>query len=181
MEELTIKADIGNINLIISNIYTPPANSCSNGYQSSIEHLLTTADTIILSDFNTHHPSWYSISTDTRGKRMDDSINGSDYGILNWDSPTIVLPNAVRFAIYLISINFPITSCFWQTLSMLGSDHLPILRLQMKTTIRFRRYGSLHLSSQYRNLARLPPYKLCPAAKGLTLAVTRCPVSTTYM
>ena len=82
-QELTIKADIGNTKLIISNIYIPPASSCSNGYQSSIEHLLTTPDTLILGDFNAHHPSWYSRSTDTRGKRMDDSINGSNYGILN--------------------------------------------------------------------------------------------------
>ena len=34
--ELTIKADIGNTKLIITNIYIPPASSCSNGYQSSI-------------------------------------------------------------------------------------------------------------------------------------------------
>ena len=58
LEELTIKADIGNTKLIISNIYIPPASSCSNGYQSSIEHLLTTPDTLILGDFNVHHPSW---------------------------------------------------------------------------------------------------------------------------
>ena len=50
---------------------------------------------------------------------MDDSINGSNFGILNWD----------KYTKYLI------TSCSWQTLSMLSSDHLPILiRLQMKTT-----------------------------------------------
>ena len=75
LEELTIKADIGNTKLIISNIYILQASSCSNGYQSSIEHLLTTPDTLILGDFNAHHPSWYSRSTDTKGKRMDDSIN----------------------------------------------------------------------------------------------------------
>ena len=40
LEELTIKADIGNTKLIISNIYIPPA-SCT-GYQSLIEHILTT-------------------------------------------------------------------------------------------------------------------------------------------
>ena len=84
LEELTIKADIGNTKLIISNIYIPPASSCS----SSIEHLLTTPETLILGDFNAHHPSWYSRSTDTRGKGMDDSINGSNFGILNWDSQT---------------------------------------------------------------------------------------------
>ena len=68
LEELIIKADIENTRLIISNIYIPPASSCSYGYQSSIEHLLTTPDTLILGDFNAHHPSWYSRSTDTRGK-----------------------------------------------------------------------------------------------------------------
>ena len=34
LEGLAIEAEIGNI-------YIPPASSCSNGYQSSIEHLLT--------------------------------------------------------------------------------------------------------------------------------------------
>ena len=68
LEKLTIKADIGNTKLIISNIYIPPASSGSNGYQSSIEHFLTTPDTLILGDFNAHHPSWYSTLTDTREK-----------------------------------------------------------------------------------------------------------------
>ena len=136
LEELTIKADIGNTKLIISNIYIPPASSCSNGYQSSIEHLLTTPDTLILGNFNAHHPSWYSRSTDTRGKRMDDSINGSNYGILNCESPTRVPPNAEPSSpdVSLASTSL-ITSCSWQTLSTLSSDHVPILiRLQMKTT-----------------------------------------------
>ena len=41
LEELSIKAELGNTKLIISNVYIPPASSCSNGYHSSIEHLLT--------------------------------------------------------------------------------------------------------------------------------------------
>ena len=64
---------------------------------------------------------------------MADSINGSDYGNLNWDSPNP--PNAepsspdVSFGSASL-----ITSCSLQTLSTLSSDHLPILiRLQMKT------------------------------------------------
>ena len=135
LEELTIKADIGNTKLIISNIYIPPASSCSNGYQSLIEHLLTTPATLILGDFNAHHPSWYSRSTDTRGNRMDDSINGSNF-ILNWDSPTRVPPNAEPSSpdVSLASTSL-FTSYSWQTLSTHSSDHLPILiRLQMKTT-----------------------------------------------
>ena len=66
---------------------------------------------------------------------MADSINGNDYGILNWDSPTRVPPNAEPSSpdVSLASASL-ITSCSWQTLSTLSSDHLPILiRLQMKT------------------------------------------------
>ena len=126
-EELSIKTELGYTKLIISNVYIPPASSCSNGYHSSIEHLLTTPGTLILCDFNAHHPSWYSRSTDTtRGRKMADSINGSDYGILgqhHTSSPDVSFASASL-----------ITSCSWQTLSMLSSDHLPILiRLQMKT------------------------------------------------
>ena len=94
LEELSMKAELGNTKLIISNVYIPPASSCSNGYHSLIEHLLTSPDTLILGNFNAHHPSWYSRSTDTRGRKMADPINGSDYGILNWDNPTSVPPNA---------------------------------------------------------------------------------------
>ena len=72
----------------------------------------------------------------TRGKRMDDSINRSVYGILNWDSPMRVTPNPEPSLsdVSLASTSL-ITSCSWQTLSMLSTEHLPILiRLQMKTT-----------------------------------------------
>ena len=133
LEEFSIKAEIENTKLIISNIYIPPASSCSNGYQSSIEHLLTTQDSLIHGDVNMQHPSWYSGSTDTRGRKMAESINGSDHGILNWDSPTRVPPSAEPCSpdVSLASASL-ITSCSWQTLS---SDHLQILiRLQMKTT-----------------------------------------------
>ena len=144
LEELSIKAELGNTKFIISNVYIPPASSCSNGYHSSIEYLLMTPDTLILGDFNAHHPSWYSRSTDTRRRKMADSINGSDYGIRNWDSPTRVPPN-----VSLASASI-ITSCSWQTLSTLSSDHLPILiRLQMKTP------SNPGLRRTYVNLKRL--------------------------
>ena len=67
---------------------------------------------------------------------MDDSINRSNFGILNWDSPTRVPPNAEPSSPddSLASTSL-ITSCSWQTLSTLSSDHLPILiRLQTKMT-----------------------------------------------
>ena len=67
---------------------------------------------------------------------MDDSSNGSDYGILNWDSPTRVPPNTEPSSPDVsLASTYIITSCPWQTLSTLSSDHLPILIiLQMKTT-----------------------------------------------
>ena len=49
--KLTITADIGNRKLIIFNIYIPPTSSSSNGYHSSIYHLLTAQDTLILGNF----------------------------------------------------------------------------------------------------------------------------------
>ena len=67
---------------------------------------------------------------------MDDSINGSNYGIFNWNSPTRVPPNAESSSpdVSLASTSL-ITPCSRHTLSTLSSDHLPILiRLQMKTT-----------------------------------------------
>ena len=66
LDELAIEAEIGKTKLKICNIYIPSASSCINGYQSSIEHILTTQDTLILDDFSAHHPSWYSGSTDPR-------------------------------------------------------------------------------------------------------------------
>ena len=67
---------------------------------------------------------------------MDNSMHGSDYGILNWDSSTRVPPNAKPSSpdVLLASTSL-ITSCSWQTLAMFSSHHLPILiKLQMKTT-----------------------------------------------
>ena len=67
---------------------------------------------------------------------MNDSINGSDFDILNWDSTTRVPQNAEPSSPDVSSAStFLITSCSWHTLSTLSSDHLPFLiRLQMKTT-----------------------------------------------
>ena len=89
LEELAIETEIGKTKLIISSISIPQASSCSNGYQSSID-VLTTQDSLIRGDFNAHHLSWYSGTTDTRGKKWPTQINGSDHGILNWDTPTKV-------------------------------------------------------------------------------------------
>ena len=88
LEELTITATLGDTELIITNVYIPPASSCTGGYLPSLDHLMMTTDTLILGDFNAHHSAWYSSSTDTRGTLLENVVSGSNFGILNWDSPT---------------------------------------------------------------------------------------------
>ena len=62
--------------------------------------------TFILGDFNAHHLSCYSRLTDTRGRRMANSINRSDNGILNWDTPQKFCKRITKFAKCLSSIRF---------------------------------------------------------------------------
>ena len=88
LEELTITATLGDTELIITNVYIPPASSFAGGYLPSLDHLMMTTDTLILGDFNAHQLTWYSSSTDARGTLLENMISGSNFDILNWDSPT---------------------------------------------------------------------------------------------
>ena len=69
LEELTITANMGNTDLIITDVYIPPASSCAGGCNPSLDHLMITTDTLILGDFSAHQSSWYSSSTDSRGTK----------------------------------------------------------------------------------------------------------------
>ena len=135
LDELTISAKLSSTELIISNIYIPRTGSCTAGYQPSIDHLMTTPDTLILGDFNAHHSSWHATSTDTRRKNLADSICNSDFDILNWDTPTRLPSNATPSSpdVSLASSSL-ITSTNWNTITTLGSDHLPIL-IRLQTTV----------------------------------------------
>ena len=59
LEELTNTAKLGKTDLIITNVYIPPASSCTGGYNPSLDHLLMTTHTLILGDFNAHQSLWY--------------------------------------------------------------------------------------------------------------------------
>ena len=135
LEKLTISVELRNTELIISKIYIPPTTSCTVRYQPSIDHLLTTPDTLVLGDFNAHHSSWHATSTDTRGKNLTDAICSTDLGILNWDTPTRLPSNATPSSsdVSLASSSL-ITSTNWNTITILGSDHLPIL-IRLQTTV----------------------------------------------
>ena len=115
MEELTITATLGDTELISTNVYIPSASSCAGGYIPSLDHLMMTTDTLILGDFNAHHSVWYSSSTDTRGTLLENMISASNFGILNWDSPTRLPGNANPYSpdVSLASASL-ITSANWQ-------------------------------------------------------------------
>ena len=83
LEELIITARLGNTELIITNVYIPPASSCTGGYNPYLDHLMTTTDILILGDFNAHHSSWYSSYTDSRDIMVESMVSGSNFGIVN--------------------------------------------------------------------------------------------------
>ena len=143
-----------NTSFIISNIYIPPTSSCTGGYQLSLDHLMTT-DTLLLGDVNAHQSSWLSSSTNTRSINLENTINGTNFGILNWDTPTRLPSNTTPSSpdVSLTSASL-ITSSNWQTKTTMGSDHLPILiSLQMAPS-------STH--SLYRNYVNPNP---CPSLR----------------
>ena len=45
---------VGKHDLIITNVYIPPASFCTVGYNPSLDHLMMTTDTLLLGDFNAH-------------------------------------------------------------------------------------------------------------------------------
>ena len=146
LKELTTTAK-----LIITNVYIPLASSCTGGYNPSRDHLMMTTDIIILGDFNAHYSSWYSSSTDSGGTMLESMVSGSNFGILNWDSPPKLPGNANPSShdVSLASASL-ITSTNWQTKTNLGSDHLPILiSLQMDVTI--TRYNIVPASHHIRH------------------------------
>ena len=109
LEELTISIAMDNTELLITNVYIPPASSCNGRYSPPLNHLLTGTDSLVLGDFNAHHSLWHSGTTDTRGNQLADSVSTSSFAVLNTDSPTR-LPGSAN-----------------------PSDHLPIL-IGLQTT-----------------------------------------------
>ena len=58
LEELTITATLGDTELVITNVYIPPASSCTGGYLPSLAHLMMTTDTLRLAPNDTAYKRW---------------------------------------------------------------------------------------------------------------------------
>ena len=137
LEELTITAKLGNTDLINTNVYIPPANSCTGGYNP---YLNSSDDEDGRSRTGRLQCSPLIVtksSTESRGTMLESMVSGSNSGILNWESPTRLPGNANPSSPDVsIASAFLITSTNWQTKTNLSSDHLPILiSLQMDVTI----------------------------------------------
>ena len=99
IEHLAITVTINNIPIHLYNIYIPPSSSCPPNYSPSLHRLFQAQDdSLILGDFNAHHPAWYSRTSDTRaaarGDLIDDLVTDNGLIFLNSDSPTR-LPTAI--------------------------------------------------------------------------------------
>ena len=128
LEELTISIAMDNIELLVTNVYIPPASSCNGRYSPLIDHLLTGIDTLVLGDFNAHHSLWHSGTTDSRSNKLADSVSISSLAVLNTDSPTKLPGNAdPRSPDASFASSSLITSSELQTHTAMSSDHLPIL------------------------------------------------------
>ena len=134
LEELTISIAMDNTELLITNVYIPPASSCNGCYSPPLDHMLTGRDSLVLVDCNAHHSLWHSGTTDTRVNQLVDIISISSVAILNTDSPTSLPGNADPSSpdVSLASAAL-ITLSEWQTHTTMSSDHLPIL-IGLQTT-----------------------------------------------
>ena len=93
MESQAVNIVSGLTNVLLLNIYIPPTTSSPSGYSANIEHLFTAHDSIIMGDFNAHHPLWHcTLEENQRGTNLADQINESNYGVLNEDFPTRITP-----------------------------------------------------------------------------------------
>ena len=132
IESLSIKIN----NITIVNIYIPPTSSCSAGYIPAITPFLPNDDALILGDFNTHDPLWYSNLSDNRGSHISDEIGNSNFGTLNEEQPTRLPSNGHPSFPDISLASIPLLPyATWSTHTSLGSDHLPII-ITLQTDIK---------------------------------------------
>ena len=130
LEELSININGLTGDIHIRNFYIPPQSSCTPGYAAPTDMLIShlTGPALILGDLNGHSKLWHSnVDEDARGRLMANSINDSDLGILNEDSPTRVTAACSSSPDISLSSSDLLPCSTWTALPALSSDHLPII------------------------------------------------------
>ena len=101
IEQQAIEVTSGTSAIKVVNIYIPPQSSCQAGYTSSIKHLVTLEDAIILGDFNAHSNLCFSrVTEEPREQKPVEEIDESTLMVLNEDFPTRVVKDPSAHQIY---------------------------------------------------------------------------------
>ena len=125
-----IKLFLQNEEITPINSYIPPSSSCSSGYSSDFNALLSdNKKTLLVGDLNSHHPSWHSgCSEDTRGTQLASALEDSQFIVLNSYGNTRAPPGGPESSPDVSAATSDISPCIsWQIKKQLSSDHLPIV------------------------------------------------------
>ena len=129
LESQRIKLFLQNEEITPINSYIPPSSSCSSGYSSDFNALLSDKKTLLVGDLNSHHPSWHSgCSEDTRGTQLASALEDSQFIVLNSYGNTRAPPGGPESSPDVSAATSDISPCIsWQIKKQLSSDHLPIV------------------------------------------------------
>ena len=130
MELQTTRIRVHKQDINITNTYIPPTGSCPRGYTPDISYLTTLPHTLLLGDYNAHHPVWLDTQgADPRGRLLQEQLD--EHIILNEpDRPTRIpydpqtSPTSPDISAATPDVGL---RCSWRPLHALSSDHLPLI------------------------------------------------------
>ena len=128
IEAIAMKLYLENYQHTVCSIYLPPAKTYET---EQIENLINQLGnhTLLLGDFNGHHPQWGSPTSDRRGDQICDIILNMSLEILNNTEPTCISTNGNLSHIDLsMCAQTDVHRYMWDThAQLMGSDHFPII------------------------------------------------------
>ena len=137
LEYMSIIVQTGELELTLTNVYIPPVNSIGAHYHPCITQLLQGESTIIMGDFNAHHPLWFSeLPEDNRGTLLVEQIDDSTFSTINDNQSTRVTNNCSSSPDITLASTSLLHKLSWEAVSALSSDHLPIV-IKVDDTQRF--------------------------------------------
>ena len=133
IESQAYSIEVNGAELLICNIYIPPASSCPGGYTPDFNSIFNySGDILIMGDFNAHDHSWYSSTLDeraaARGADIVNTLDGTALVVINEDTPTRMPADGLTSSPDLTITNSHLgINARWEPITTLNSDHLPII------------------------------------------------------
>ena len=127
-EVLAVETDLGGTTLTFVNAYIPYPRNYAPDFNALLEDH---GDKMVLGDFNAHHPSWISRTGDDRAAANREAFNGavssSQLAVAYQDLPTRLPSQGQPSSQHITLLNgHLLPDVTWSTLTILGSDHLPL-------------------------------------------------------